>query len=573
MCGIVGYIGDDSAQHIVDGLRRVEYRGYDSAGICVLVNGAPVTRKDVGKLEKVITAEHLESMDGEIGIGHVRWAAYGKVSQANSHPHEDCSGDIVLVHNGMIENVESFQMKGHKVKSETDSEIIVHQLEGEGDLASRVKDVGNKIKGQNAFVVLDVKQKRLIAYSNGLPLCYGKCNGGWIIASDASVVAEYTRSVYMMRSRSVIVISKDGPTVLDGDVDVIDFRWDYQFPKVQLGDYTMTEIFEQPASIISAALPQPETERFAMKLLKSRHVILTACGSSYHACLIGARLLSSIAGLTTHVVLASEIRSVAHLLGKKTAVIAVSQSGETADILDAVGFARSRGSEIHSILNVPWSTLGRMCSEMYTIRCGREIGVAATKSFTSQVVAFGCIAHAAVGDLYDFRDYVEVCSGILEDWLPTLHKEIESIVDMLWDEEHLYIIGRGSAYYAALEASLKMKEVACLHTEALMGAELKHGTLALIFDKTPVCILSCEYELQGDTELSALEVDARGAYVIGVSPTKFKGARMFIEIPGYGPLSTVFSVVPFQLIAHDLAIKRELDPDKPRNLAKSVTVK
>ncbi len=577
MCGIIGYAGDREAYNLlVDGLRRLEYRGYDSAGIATVGSGVTIV-KDIGTVDGLL---QYGTLPGESGIAHTRWATHGGVTRANAHPHPDCGNEIAIVHNGIIENYSTLKAglidRGHRFASETDSEVIAHIVEEAPDALSGVFNAAKLLKGSFAFLVLD--KGRVIACRKDSPLVAGLGQGENFFASDVPAFIKHTKKVMYLENYDVAVADKDGVTIYNALTrepirrKVQEVSWDVS--SAEKGGYPhfmIKEISEQKDTIRCAVEQDAgEINDVARMVNQAKGVFFVACGTSYHACLCASYIFSKIAKKHVNVVIASEFPHFEHFIDEDTLVIPVSQSGETADVLDAVEKAKRRGAKILSMVNVMGSSLMRTSHNSLMLNAGPEICVLATKSYTSQLSLLLLIAYATAGRLEEGRKELRKVADRVGDLLDNA-EYLEYLADYLKEKEHIFLIGRGISYATALESALKLKEVSYIHAEGFAGGEMKHGTLALIEEGTP-CIV---FVPNGDQEVlnNAHEVKARGGYIIGVSPVRHSVFDFYIPTPISDEAHPIHMVVPIQVLAYYLAVKRGCDPDKPRNLAKSVTVK
>ncbi len=598
MCGIFGYIGSERAAPILcKGLKNLEYRGYDSVGIAIVSDRIEI-RKDVGKIDDLRIKLGLGELQGNAGIGHTRWATHGSVSSVNAHPHSDCSGKIAIIHNGIIENYHELREKlvknGHRFASETDSEVIAHLIEdrlfdlnqaygevsaGQIPLEKACYEAFKQLKGSYAVLVVSEGEEKIVGMRKDSPLVVGLADGGTFFASDVSPFLEWTKKVVYLQNCDLVVATRTSlrfwnPNQGEVTRPINTVEWDREeAEKGNFEHFMLKEISEQAETIQKAAMQDMGAiDSIAKRIREGFGVFFIGCGSSYHACLTGTYLFSKVSGIHVNAVLASEFESSENFLTDKTLVFAVSQSGETADVLDAVRAAKRRGSTIVSITNVMGSSLSREGDELLLMNSGPEICVLSTKTYTSQVVLMALLAHALVGEH-------EVCiqkvknlyMDIFNLTSKSMRDHLKELARLLADQEHLYMIGRGLQYTTALEAALKVKEVSYIHTEAFAGGELKHGPLALIDEGTPVFVFVSQ-ENEDRIVSNAQEVKARGGYLIGVSERDNPIFDYWIKVPECGVFNPVIQAIPIQILAYELAVQKKLDPDKPRNLAKSVTV-
>jgi len=606
MCGIMGYVGaQDAAPILVDGLRRLEYRGYDSAGIAV-TNGSINVLKAQGKIVNLEAKLDAAPLVGTIGIGHTRWATHGAPTDANAHPHTDPSGEVVVVHNGIIENFQSLREEllasGAEFSSETDSEILAHLVarEYDGDLVEAVRRTVALSDGAYAMVVMSVRDPRkIVAVRKISPLVVGLGDGETFLASDIPAVLHHTRDFLIIEDDELVIVTEDGATVetISGDpVDraVTHITWDAeQAEKGGYEHFMLKEINEQPA-VITETLAGRLDETGSVWLedvsfddayaASIDRVWITACGTAYHAGLIGQEIFRRVLRLPANVEYAHELRYADPIVGPNELTIAISQSGETADTLAAARLARENGGRMLAITNVVGSTLSRYADDILYTRAGPEISVASTKAYMAMLIAQYLLAlrlGSARGTVNDDLA-AEVSHGLHQ--LPGAIDEVLQRADeavkaatLIADADDVYFIGRGLDYAIAMEGSLKLKEISYLHSEAMPAGELKHGTLALIGDGVPVVVILTQRAVYDKTISAVQEVKARGGRVIAVAydtDTEIAAHADFVmRIPDMADLlAPVAAVVPLQLMAYHVARMRGHDIDQPRNLAKSVTV-
>ncbi|MFZ3132122.1 MAG: glutamine--fructose-6-phosphate transaminase (isomerizing) [Desulfosporosinus sp.] len=606
MCGIVGYIGDRVAIPIlVNGLKKLEYRGYDSAGVAVLELEKIVVSKSVGKivaLEEELGEDYSQSC---IGIGHTRWATHGRPSFVNAHPHSDCNQDFTVVHNGIIENYLELKdrliEKGHKFASETDTEVLAHLVEDfyEGDIEEAVRKVLGTVQGSYAMVVLSLKDPdKLVAARKDSPMVVGLGDGEFFVASDITAILSYTRKVYILDDGEMVVVTKEGVRVKDFQgnpraKEVYDVKWDAE--AAEKGGYEhfmLKEIHEQPKALRDTMLGRLEEERVVFQevdltleeLAQINKVYIVACGTAWHAGLVGKTLIERWAHLPVEVDIASEFRYRAPIIDKDTLVVVISQSGETADTLAALREAKYRGARVVAVTNVVGSTVSREAHDVIFTWAGPEIAVASTKAYTTQLegmVLLGLYLAQVKGTLPQ-----EKINGIITALkkIPAQAQEIldqESLIKELAQSfvkvEDAFFLGRSLDWAVAMEGALKLKEISYIHAEAYAAGELKHGTLALVTEATPVIALATQRDVYDKTISNVKEVKARDARVIGLTykgnTSLAKSVDQVIYIPEtIDELAPLLTVIPLQLLAYYVSVARGCDVDKPRNLAKSVTV-
>ncbi len=607
MCGIVGYVGSRDAQDLlVSSLRRLEYRGYDSAGIAIADNGRIEVRKAAGKMQRLDELLEHRPIGGTAGIGHTRWATHGVPNDVNAHPHTDPSGDFVLVHNGIIENFlplkEALIEAGHRFLSDTDTEVLVHLVadEYDGDLLEAVRRAIGRATGAYAVVVMSSREPgRIVAARMISPLVVGFGEGETFLASDIPAILPYTRSVLVIEDGEMVDITVDGATVqtIDGtpvERAPMEVTWDAgQAEKGGYPHFMLKEIYEQP-DVIEETLRgrlQPDgsvvlegvdfPDGFVANLEK---IWITACGTAYHAGLVGRDVLEKALRIPIEIDYAHELRYRDPLILPGTMTIAISQSGETADTLAAARLATELGSRMLAITNVVGSTLSRDAADILYTRAGPEIAVASTKAYTAMLIGTyllalrlgvdrGTIAAEQAAELSaELRSLPGKAKRVLD-----MDADIADIARRIAGIDDIYFIGRGLDYAVATEGSLKLKEISYMHSEAMPAGELKHGTLALITEGTPVVVVLTQSHLYDKTISGLQEVKARGASVVAVAYEDdiavAKYADHVLRIPRTVDfLSPVLSIIPLQLLAYHVAKELGHDIDMPRNLAKSVTV-
>jgi len=586
MCSIIGYLGDGSAAPIlVKGLKRMEYRGYDSVGVATISGNQITLRKGVGKVSEVNNAVKLDMLSGSVGIGHTRWATHGGVTEINAHPHPSGSGEIALVHNGIIDNFaelkKDLQQKGYGFKSETDSEVIVNLLQHNFDQTKNVKksmiQTVAALKGNYAFVVL-FEDGTLTAARFHEPLIIGVGKNGYFISSDVLGFVEYTDEVIYPDNREFVIINSNGIQFFDFDGNPVQHqitKVSKELADVYKGDYahfTLKEISEQSDTMLKAGESTKVELDLTTEFVKhAKNLYLTGSGTSYNAALVAKHIFSKYAKIKIEPILSSEVAHSPNNFDQQSILIVLSQSGESADVLEAVKIAKKEGAKIISIVNIMTSSLVQAASISIGLNCGPEIGVAATKSFTSQLSILYKIADKlCVGCIGLDLGKVSTCvTKILSD-----HTKIQDVAKKLKTISDIYVLGRGIHYAIASEASLKLKELTYIHAEGLPGGELKHGPLALMDSNVFVIIINPNDSTYVDTLASAHQIKARGAKIIGISDKPHEVYDYWIEIPTINEaLFPLIEIIPIQLLAYYAALEKDTDPDYPRNLAKSVTVK
>jgi len=585
MCGIFGVINDKSnqaSQTVLNGLKKLEYRGYDSWGIALKTEGSDeiLIDKHIGKIGNAETA--LPS--GVIAIGHTRWATHGGVTNANAHPHLDCSKRIAVIHNGIVENYQELEselrQKKHIFVSETDTEIIAHLIEEETKTQSLFQATLNafkKLVGSNAIVVLDGKTGEVVVCRNGSPLVLGVTNDSTYIASDATALLDKTNRVYFMDDNEAVYIKKSYIELFSLNTEMgkkIQFKKiDWKAEAAEKGGFAhfaLKEISEQTRTIPQVLIKKTkELEQVAQLINNGYKPVLLACGSASY-CGLAAQYIFADLGIEAINYGAYEYSPFAGLVNDKTLIFAISQSGETADTLLAVKEAKKKGAKIVSVINALGSSLERLSDYLLPVEAGPEIAVVSTKGFTAQLATFFALHNVIKKS--DPQRFIHTFTEWIQN--KNLHEIILNCAKGLLKSEHVYLIGKHINYPAVLEFALKLKETSYMHAEAFASGELKHGVLTLIQPETPCIVLTAKDSVLKEVVSSAIELKSRGGYIIGVGPTNNKAFDYFIETPDSGPLYSIFyNVVVGQLLGYYLGIGRGTDPDKPRNLAKSVTVK
>jgi glucosamine--fructose-6-phosphate aminotransferase (isomerizing) len=588
MCGIIGCVNDDVvAPILLQGLKHVEYRGYDSAGIATINGGTLRVRKGAGKVAEIEQKFKLSALAGTTGIAHTRWATHGGVTDRNAHPQTSCREGVAIVHNGIIENYielrKGLRGKGHLFKSETDSEVIAHLIEQEyeklNDPTKATISAAKKLTGQYAFAaIFQDRPGVIVGARKDAPLLIGVAEGKKFIASDVLAFIEHTDRTIFLDNLEVAEVTKDDVRIFKLNGRVVKRKptqvaWELSdLSKLDYAHYTLKEIHEQPRTIINAGLQNEERlGEFVASIKRAKSVFITGAGSSYHAGLILKHGLNKEVKLRPDAILAGEFKEHLEFVDGNSVVIVISQSGETADVLEAVRGAKKRGAKILSIVNAAGSTLARESELTLLLNCGPEVGVAATKSFTAQVVVCNLIVDR-LGERTNGTKANELGSLVGESL--EVEPAIRKIASEYKDRSDFYFVARGLHYPVAMEGALKLKELSYIHAEGMPASELKHGTLALIESGTPVVVINPAGETHSDTLANAEELRARGAVIIGVSDENSEVYTHFVKIPtARAKYLPILEVIPLQLLAYYAAVERRNDPDYPRNLAKSVTVK
>jgi glutamine---fructose-6-phosphate transaminase (isomerizing) len=587
MCSILGYKGSkDAASLLVNGLKLMEYRGYDSVGIATLNANKIDIAKGVGRVVEVNKNLSLETMQGTTGVGHTRWATHGGVTDTNAHPHTSCDGSIAVVHNGIIENYrelkEELVSAGHIFKSQTDTEVIAHLFEeARGDYREAMLSVCSRLRGSYAFVVI-FRDGTIAGARWEEPLIVGVASSEYFLSSDVLGFIKFTDKAMFLENGDIVIIDKDGKNLHLYDLDgkpitrpVSQIAWELgAADKGIYAHHTLKEINEQDRTIISALQAnQHKLKRFADIILSAKHVYLTGSGTSSHAAMIGKQLFSKYAKIKSDVIISSEFQYAIDIIDSESVLIAISQSGESADVLQSVKNARQRGAKILSIVNVATSSLARMSDIFLEVGCGPEIGVAATKSFTGQLgVLYSIAANLSLQENKEIFQTSNIASAVSKSL--ALYSTVAHIAEALGPVNDIYLLGRFLHYPIALEGALKLKELVYVHAEGIAAGELKHGPLALMDKGTLVVLINPSDSTFTDTLSNAHEMKARGATIIGLSDENNELYDYWIQLPKVHDIFyPLVEVIPLQILAYCLAVGKKVDPDYPRNLAKSVTVK
>ncbi len=599
MCGIVGYVGRNKAlPFLINGLKKLEYRGYDSSGICVKENNDFYLVKKPGKVSELEKSVDKETVLGTCGIAHTRWATHGIPNEKNAHPHTDCTGNIAIVHNGIVENYQALKelliKEGHKIISDTDSEIIAHLIEKfrEGnDTEAATMHALKLIEGAFGLAILDKNNEKIIVARKSSPLVIGIGEGENFVASDASAILGYTKNVIYLDDGEIAVLTKDGYAVkkLNGEavnkeIHQIAMTVD-QIEKKGFKHFMLKEIFEQPEAIENTLRGRLKDGKVTLSLAvdfsKIGRIIITACGTSYYSSLIGKYIIEKIAGVVVETDYASEFRYRNPIVRQNDLVVAISQSGETADTLAALKEAKDKGAKTLGIVNVVGSSIARQVDSGIYLHAGPEIGVASTKAFTCQVAALILLA-LHIKQLKGEELDNALAEGLLQ--LPKKVKEvlgqsdeIRTLAEKFKDHKNFLYLGRNLNFPVALEGALKLKEISYIHAEGYPAAEMKHGPIALIDEHMPVVFICPKDGTYAKILSNMEEVKARGGNIIAITNEDdsniSKLANHIIKVPKtLDVLSPLVNVIPLQLLAYHIADLKGLNVDKPRNLAKSVTV-
>ena len=613
MCGIIGYIGEKPVLPVlIDGLQKLEYRGYDSAGVALVRGGTVELRRSAGRLARLVETINDNPVDGDYGLGHTRWATHGRPTEENAHPHRDCTGQIVVVHNGIIENYlelrHELEDQGHRFETETDSEVIAHLVEREsqGDgLEQAVRRAIKELRGLFAVVLLASNDPyKLVAARNGPPLLVGHGHQEFFVASDIPAVLQHTRDVVFLGDQEMAVITSSSVVYSDFAGDPIEstvqrISWDpVMAEKAGYRHFMLKEIFEQPWAVQETVLGRISLESNQVflgeleipdsKLRTIDRVVILACGTSWHAGLVGKFLIERLASLPVEVDYGSEYRYRDPIVTPTTLAVVITQSGETADTLAALHEARSKGALSIAICNVVGSMATRQADGTVYTHAGPEIGVASTKAFTAQLVALHLLG-VYLGQLRNTLG-PDIARAHLENLnqLPRLLEQtlkcdevIQIAARRFYKQQNFLYLGRGITYPIALEGALKLKEISYIHAEGYPAGEMKHGPIALVDERMPVVALLPDGQVFDKVASNLQQVKARGGTVIAVADIAREDIKSsldperdaLITVPSSSPLLTpIVMTLPLQLLAYHIAVQRGCDVDQPRNLAKSVTV-
>lgn len=587
MCSIIGYKGNEQASSVlVEGLRKMEYRGYDSVGIATIKSGKLLIRKGVGKVAEVNKSLRLDELPGNLGIGHTRWATHGGIVDSNAHPHLACKSTIAVVHNGIIENYNELKdelyRSGHEFKSETDSEVIAHLLEEyfeiTGDIRLSMIFTCKRLQGSFAFVAM-FNSSTLCGARYDEPLIIGVGNDDYFLSSDILGFLNYTDRAIFLDNRDIVILNDNDISFFNFDGDRVSRRmtqvaWELgDADKGKYSHFTLKEIHEQRYTIVkSMQQDKKNLEKFCDILTGGKNIYITGSGTSYHSALLAKQIFSK-SKIYVETIMSSEFQYSSDMLDENSVLLAISQSGETADVIQSVKSAKTMGAKVISIVNIPTSSLARLSDSYLEVKCGPEIGVAATKSFTSQIALLYYVAEIIgrkSNGISSSKDIlVKAVIQVLE-----LNSQIERIADQLKNSKDVYILGRSLHFPICLEGALKIKELSYIHAEGMAAGELKHGPLALIDTNSIVIVLNPNDSTYGDTLSNIHTIKSRGAKIVGISNKKDALYDYQITIPTINEsLYPLIEVIPLQLLAYHLSICNNGNPDYPRNLAKSVTVR
>lgn len=579
MCGIFGYVGPrkDAPKIVLEGLKRLEYRGYDSWGMAVSSKNRIFVKKKAGKIGEATVAGLPSS---GFALGHTRWATHGGVTDINAHPHLDCTGKIAIIHNGIIENYEELKKKylaGHKFISETDSEIFAHLLE-----KFSVRQAFRLLTGLNAVIVISTMENKFVAVREGSPLVVGFGKDENFLASDPAALLPHTKKVYFLEDGEMAIVSANKVIISDvhsgrkvsPKIQALDWSL-AQSERGRFPHFMLKEIYEQPKILLEIAHSGEASAQKVAKLVKKSYgSYLVGCGTAAFAALAGSYIFSKVAKRHINFAIGSEFGYNLDFLTPKSLVIALSQSGETMDTLESVKAAKAKGAKILALVNVLGSSLYRMADEKMLIGAGPEKAVASTKAFVGKIAHLILLAYALDGGIAEGKKIVAQAARSAKEILsPKSIAKIKKLALKIKNTKDIYVVGRGLSYPASLETALKIKEISYIHAEGLAAGELKHGPLALITKDTPCISFLPNDETYGANLAGAMEMKARGGFIIGVAEKPHEIFDYFIPVSDAAEGTIIPNVVFGQLLAYYLAVSRKLDPDMPRNLAKSVTVK
>jgi glucosamine--fructose-6-phosphate aminotransferase (isomerizing) len=607
MCGIVGYTGPkDATPLLVDGLKRLEYRGYDSAGVAILNGSGLKTRRAAGKIARLEAALAGDPVEGALGIAHTRWATHGPPNEKNAHPHLSQDGSIAVVHNGIIENStvlkERLIERGYAFRSDTDTEVIAHLIQElySDSLENAVIGALRHLEGTYGIAVISSRDEgKIVAARRGSPLLLGIGNGEYFVASDAAAILNHTRQVVYLDDGDVAVLDRSGYRVVDIDSVKLDRqvnRIEWDLAEIERGGYAhfmLKEIFEQPQTLTNAmrgrVVMADGTSKLGginmshEQLMNIDNIVITACGTSWHSALIGEMMIEEFCRIPVEVEYASEFRYKSPIVNERTLCIVISQSGETADTLAAMREAKRRGARTLGIVNVVGSTIAREDDGGIYVHAGPEIGVASTKAFTSQVVTLALVTlklarkrNLSVTNGVEIAQALEALPAQVEDILARA-TEIEHIAEEFKRAANFLYLGRGYNFPVALEGALKLKEISYIHAEGYPAAEMKHGPIALIDEMMPVVFVAPHDSVFDKVVSNVQEVRARKGTIIAITSREEPQLKGLVDYEFRVPetlemLTPILSVIPLQLLAYYIAVKRGANVDQPRNLAKSVTV-
>ena len=585
MCGIFGYVGKrtDAQKLVLTGLKTLEYRGYDSWGIAVTTADHIIVKKQIGKIGNATVDEMPAS---SLAFGHTRWATHGGVTKENAHPHLDCTNQIAVIHNGIIENYEKFKtalLPNHTFLSETDSEVASHMIEDAVHtmpFAEAVRTTFLQFTGSNAIIAIKNGEREIVAIRNGSPLVVGYGDNEQFVASDAAGLLPYTKNVHFLEDNEMAVLTDETIKIYDAmtgkekTVTPTTLTWDMKAAeKNGYATFMEKEIHEQP-TILEELLTRDDIHVLTTAITGARGTYLIGCGSAYYACLAGTYFFSAIAKYHINACVASEFTYQEEFLNDKSLLVGLSQSGETMDIIDAVKRGASHNATIASIVNVYGSTLWRLSNIQVQCGAGPEISVASTKDMTTKLGILLLTAYDIAGKPDEGKRVLTAAvSGTKKLLTADSVENIKTLAGRLKENKQLFVVGRGTSYPAALETAMKIKEISYIHAEGLAAGELKHGPIALVEKGTPCIVFLPNDETYAANLAAAMEMKARGGYIVGISYQPNAVFDAYIEVSDAGTATIIPNIIAGQLFAYYLTLAKNLDPDKPRNLAKSVTVK
>ena len=587
MCSIIGYKGNEHASSVlIEGLKKMEYRGYDSVGIATIKSGKLAVRKGVGKVAEVNRSLRLDELPGKLGIGHTRWATHGGIVDSNAHPHLACNSTIAVVHNGIIENYnelkDELHRSGHVFNSETDSEVIAHLLEEYFEITRDIRlsmiFTCKRLVGSFAFVAI-FNSSTLCGARYDEPLIVGVGNDDYFLSSDILGFLNYTDRAIFLDNRDIVVINDSDISFFNFDGDrisrpITQVAWELgDADKGKYSHYTLKEIHEQQHTIVkSMEQDKKNLEKFCDILTGAKNIYITGSGTSYHSALLAKQIFSK-SKIHVETIMSSEFQYSSDMLDENSILLAISQSGETADVIQSVKSAKGMGAKVLSIVNIPTSSLARLSDSYLEVNCGPEIGVAATKSFTSQIALLYYVADIIGRKSNGISTSKEILAKAVSQVLE-LDSEIERVANQIKGSKDVYILGRSLHFPVCLEGALKIKELSYIHAEGMAAGELKHGPLALIDNGSIVIVIHPNDSTYGDTLSNIHTIKSRGAKIVGISNKQDLIYDHQITIPTITEsLYPLIEVIPLQLLAYYLSIGNNANPDYPRNLAKSVTVK
>ena len=587
MCGIFGFVSskEHSSSEILEGLKLLEYRGYDSWGVAIKLKNTIIVEKNIGK----IGTAKLKPRKSTLGIGHTRWATHGGVTIANAHPHTDCKKTIAVVHNGIIENYQELKLdlikKNHKFISETDTEVFAHLVEEflkKDGFAMAVKKAFNSIHGLNAVVVMSSESSEIVAAKTGSPLIVGIGDKEFFISSDVAGIIKHTRKVIFIEDNQMVILGKKLQLIhlpegkeIKPKIQTLTWKFE-ETQKGKFKHFLLKEIYDQPHVLENIAINYDDaTKKLSDLISKAFGTFMLGCGTASYAALFGTYVFSKVAKRHVNFIVGSEFNYLEDYITAKSLVIPISQSGETIDVVQPVNVAKKKGATIAAITNVLGSTIYRQSDYKILLNAGPEKAVVGTKSFTAMIAVLLLTAYINAKKQNEGKELLlksaNNVSEILKDGFTA---KIKKVAKKLKTREHIYVLGRGLSYATALEATLKLKETSYVHAEGFAGGELKHGVIALIEKGTPCIIMAPNDETYDDVISNAQEVKARGAYILGIGPKDNSVFDQYLSTADLAEATIIPQVVIAQLLAYYMALEKGLsDPDKPRNLAKSVTVK